>query len=218
MSPSLAPRPFAHLLTRSSAHRSSAHSLTRSVQVGRLASRFGARRMHIAISERASEALRWKGCTVPAAPSCEQERIFSSRCERDAAYNAILAFIGAPRVGKFHEVFTRPGMYDQAPLPPTRIARKAAPLPKLAGLAKAERVSLTDEAAQLLRGVYTNDTQRLFARLGYTVPEWEAWYCERGVAATPCTSSGYHPKFPLLPELSLPGVRNYSWPDCEPES
>uniref|UniRef100_A0A7S3RLN5 Uncharacterized protein n=1 Tax=Emiliania huxleyi TaxID=2903 RepID=A0A7S3RLN5_EMIHU len=202
MSPSLAPRPFAHLLTRSSAHRSSAHSLTRSVQVGRLASRFGARRMHIAISERASEALRWKGCTVPAARSCEQERIFSSRCERDAAYNAILAFIGAPRVGKFHEVFTRPGKYDQA-----------------------ERVSLTDEAAQLLRGVYTNDTQRLFARLGYTVPEWEAWYCERGVAATPCTSSSLVgippqilPKFPLLPELSLPGVRNYSWPDCEPES
>ena len=37
VSPSLAPRPFAHPLTRSSTHRSSAHSLTRSLAQCRLA-------------------------------------------------------------------------------------------------------------------------------------------------------------------------------------
>ena len=86
------------------------------------------------------------------------EQIFSSESQRDAAYNKILEYLGVPTVDHFDPVFTRPGNHSAL-------------------------LVLTPHAARLLRRLYVNDTNALYARLGFKVTEWETWYAERRLSA-----------------------------------
>ena len=73
-------------------------------------------------------------------------------------FNRVLDFIGAPRVESFKKtVFTRPAIKTP------------------------QQGNLTEEAAQLLRSLYYNDTYSLYKRMGAIVPEWESWYLSRGL-------------------------------------